>query len=251
MGYGFFSSQSAGPGTDPVRLRQRDMGVERCRKEQWADALPWLASAFEQGIPDGKGWPVAASYLGYCIAALQGRRDEGAKLCRHALKAEVFSSEIWHNLARIHLLQGDRRQAVEAVKKGLGYEPDDTALWRMRAELGTRRDPPLRFLSRSHPVNRVLGRVRSAFRGNGGAPAHESAAARRDPATESGALRRDPSRESGAVRRDPTKETVTSRREPTKETGASRRDPQTEGGSQRRDPTTTSGALRRPPPEKH
>jgi hypothetical protein len=161
-----FIPQQSGQAVDPARIRQRDLGVERCRKEQWAEALPWLASAFEKGIPDGKGWPVAASYLGYCIASENGRYEEGARLCRHALKAEIFSSEIWHNLARIHLLEGDRRQAVEAVRRGLGYEPDDTDLDLMRSELGQRRHPPLRFLSRSNPLNRVLGRLRSAFSGS-------------------------------------------------------------------------------------
>jgi hypothetical protein len=161
------NQQSGGQGIDPLRLRQRDAGVERCRKERWSEALPLLAAAFEQGIPDGKGWPVAASYLGYCIATVQGRRDEGVKLCRHALRMEVFSSEIWHNLARIHLLQGDRRQAVEAVRRGLSYEPDDTGLGRISGTLGVRRAPPLRFLSRSHLLNRLFGRLRSAFAGNG------------------------------------------------------------------------------------
>jgi hypothetical protein len=166
MGSGVPSQQSGGQAIHPVRLRQRDTGLERCRKEQWEDALPWLASAFEDGFPDGKGWPVAASYLGYCIARVQGRRDEGVKLCRHALRMEVFSSEIWRNLARIHLLEGDRRQAVEAVRRGLSYEPEDTGLWRISGTLGVRRPPPLRFLSRSHFLNRFLGKVRSAFAGN-------------------------------------------------------------------------------------
>jgi tetratricopeptide (TPR) repeat protein len=180
MGYGAMLQQSGGQAVDPARVRQRDMGVERCRKGQWAEALPWLASAFEQGIPDGRGWPVAASYLGYCIAINQGRRDEGAKLCRHALRMEVFSSEIWHNLARIHLLQGDRRQAVEAVRRGLSYEPDDIDLGRISGQLGVRRDPPLRFLSRGNAINRLLGRLRSAFGGSNAAerPAAPAAPAR-------------------------------------------------------------------------
>lgn len=188
------------PAGDPDRLRRRDMGVERCRREQWQEALPWLASAFEQGIPDGKGWPVAASYLGYCIARCQGRKAEGARLCRHALKQEVFSSEIWHNLARIHMLQGDRRQAVEAVARGLGYDPDDTQLGRMQKELGRRRAPPLRFLSRSHPLNRALGRLRTAF-GGATLPATMAGPADRAPAPPERTARRATDRPSSAAAR--------------------------------------------------
>jgi Tfp pilus assembly protein PilF len=143
-----------------ARLRQRDFGVARCRQDRWEDALPWLAGAFADGFPNGSEWAVAASYLGYCLARVERRREEGAKLCRHALKAAIFHSEIWANLARIHLLANQRGPAVAALDKGLGYDPDDTELGHLRRQLGKRRGPPIRFLARSHFLNRALGKLR-------------------------------------------------------------------------------------------
>ena len=142
------------------RLRQRDMGIERCRQEKYEDALPWLTGAFEDGIPEGREWAVAASYLGFCMARLKGKREDGIRLCRHALRAQVLESEIWLNLARVHLLGKDRKSAVEALEKGLSYAPEDRHLRRLRDSLGTRQAPPIRFLPRSHFLNRALGKMR-------------------------------------------------------------------------------------------
>ena len=126
--------------------------------------MPALARIAEQEARPGTLPALVYSYLGYGIALRQQRISEGLKLCQHAVKMEFYQAENYLNLARTHLLAGHRRPAVRAVADGLKVEPDNGQLLELQHELGLRKRPVLSFLSRSNPLNSLLGRLRHLIR---------------------------------------------------------------------------------------
>ena len=134
--------------------------IESCRRGAWREGLPALARIAEQETRPGALPALVYSYLGYGIALRQQRLSEGLKLCQHAVKMEFYQAENYLNLARTHVLAGHRRAAVRAVADGLKVEPDHGQLLKLQHELGLRKRPVLAFLSRSNPINSLLGRIR-------------------------------------------------------------------------------------------
>jgi len=149
------------PGARPGEMTDamRD-AIERCRRGGWREGLPALAHIAEQETRPGALPALVYSYLGYGIALRQQRFSDGLKLCQHAVKMEFYQAENYLNLARTQVLAGHRRGAVRAVADGLKVEPDNRELLEVQHELGLRRRPVLSFLSRSNPINSLLGRIR-------------------------------------------------------------------------------------------
>ncbi len=138
-------------------------GIALCRAGDWrrgVDLLRTVASNQDRG---GELSGLFYSYLGYGIARFDRRYREGLRLCRHAVKKEFFHPENYLNLARTHLLTGDRRGAMRAIEEGLRIDPENQDLREYHAELGVRRTPVLAFLARDHVLNRLLGKIRHSF----------------------------------------------------------------------------------------
>ena len=151
-------------------------GVELCRAGDWDRGLAYLGRIAEADraseLPG-----IFYSYLGYGIASRQKRVQEGLKLCRHAVKVQFYEPENYVNLTRTLLLAGERPAAVRAVLDGLKVDRNNEELLALYRELGIRRLPVLPFLSRSNPLNQLLGKVRSAWQ--------SSREPKADPKTES------------------------------------------------------------------
>lgn len=105
-----------------------------------------------------------ASYLGYTQVLLND--ISGLNLCRRAAAEESRRGEVFENLVRAELKLGHRKQACEALRRGLRVDRTNPALKALRAEMGFRRSPVLGFLDRDNPLNRLLGKLtyRSARR---------------------------------------------------------------------------------------
>jgi hypothetical protein len=134
-------------------------GLDLCRVGEWDRGLAilgYLAQSTDRAVLPGLFY----SYLGYGIARCERRVKEGVKLCQHAIKIEFYQPENYLNLARTHLLDGERRGAVRAIEKGLKIDPHHLELLALQREIGFRREPVLSFLSRDNPLNRFLGRLR-------------------------------------------------------------------------------------------
>jgi uncharacterized protein HemY len=138
--------------------------IERCRRGGWKEALPTLARIAEEEH-QGALPALVYSYLGYGIALRQQRVQEGLRLCQHAIKLEFYQAESYINLARTQLLANQRRAAVRTIADGLKIEPDNPHLTELQHEIGRRRPPVLRFLSRNNFLNQLLGKLRHAVRG--------------------------------------------------------------------------------------
>lgn len=135
-------------------------GIDLCRSGDWKRGLFFLERAAER---PNRGVPMPAlfhSYRGRALAREAHRVKEGLAYCEQAAREEFWDPEIWLNLARVRLLSGDRRGALSAVNEGLAIDPTRDELLGIFRELGVRHPPVISFLSRSNPLNYLLGRAR-------------------------------------------------------------------------------------------
>lgn len=153
---------------DPVERskHQIERGLQRCRNGDWElgvrDLMIASQSPLRRDLPS-----LVYSYLGYALARTEGDTRRGIRFCRRALKIEFYQPENYLNLARIEMMEGNRRAAYRAVCRGLDFDPQHEELLELRGELGDRLPPVLPFLSRGHFFNRLLGRLRHDVKGNG------------------------------------------------------------------------------------
>jgi tetratricopeptide (TPR) repeat protein len=147
--------------------RDIEVGLELCRKGEWAAGVQSLARGVESLKASRQVPSQAYSFLGYGLAREQRRFEEGLNLCRHALRRDYSEAENHLNIARLHLLMANRNAAVKAVAEGLEFHPGHPGLAELQRDMGRRGRPALRFLRRSNPVNRWLGRLRERMRHGG------------------------------------------------------------------------------------
>jgi tetratricopeptide (TPR) repeat protein len=115
------------------------------------------------------------SYLGLALTLLQGRSEEGQKLCEQAVKREFFDPDLYCNLGIVYLRNRMKAQAFEAFQKGLNLRAGHPRILDELEKYDRRRDPILSFLPRGHYLNRMLGRVRYRLRHLfDGAPAQQT-----------------------------------------------------------------------------
>jgi len=127
-------------------------GLKALNAGRTGEALQWLEKAVEE-----EKTPLACAYLAYCRAKEQGKYREAIALCTEAMKEEPKNSEIYLNLGRVYLLAGQRKSAIRAFDLGLRYGKNPQLVNELTL-LGRRKAPPLPFLSRSNPLNRLLGK---------------------------------------------------------------------------------------------
>ncbi len=156
---------------DPVRLARR--GLLLCRGENWAEGLDLLGRAFDAS-GDAVFPGTVYSYLGYGLAREYRKYRQGLSLCEHGLRIQPDDAENHLNMARTLVAMNRRRQALGILNRGLAVAPRNAGLLDLRLSLGVRRPPVLRFLRRSHPLNRLLGWARQVLRSGGSADFHRN-----------------------------------------------------------------------------
>ncbi|MGH9368096.1 MAG: tetratricopeptide repeat protein, partial [Thermoanaerobaculia bacterium] len=129
--------------------RGRD-AVKRGRFEEAGEALFEYCGRLErQGRPIS---PVILANYALCLGQAS-RVREGLEISRLLAAGRARHPEVSLCLAKLYLLAGLKRPAVEAVDQGLALSPHNGELCRLREELGLRRAPPLPFLPRGNAVN--------------------------------------------------------------------------------------------------
>jgi tetratricopeptide (TPR) repeat protein len=106
--------------------------------------------------------PLATSYLAYCLAKIERKYREAVALCMEARNEDPKNSDIYLNLGRVHLLAGNRKQAIQVFRLGLRHQRNIRISNELNA-LGHRKPPPIPFLERSNPLNKYLGIIMTKF----------------------------------------------------------------------------------------
>jgi len=114
-------------------------------------ALPHLEHALK--LQDFPGW---YSYLGVCVAKERGQYRKGEELCQASLAAEPGNPVHFINLARTHLIAGNRAAALQVLREGMAHG-GNPELVQLLNSLGERKPPLIPALSRHNLLNRYLG----------------------------------------------------------------------------------------------
>lgn len=122
-------------------------------------------AAFEQARAiDGES-ALARSYAGLLAGLADKNFETAEELCFRTAVKEPRNAQIQANMAWLQSMQGRRRSAVDYANKALAIDPGNADALRIVKLLGSRRPPPLSFVSRSHPLNRLLGKIRHKLLG--------------------------------------------------------------------------------------
>ncbi len=102
--------------------------------------------------------PLNCTLFGYVLALAEGNVKKGISLCKEAIKREPKSSIHFLYLGRIHLLAGQKKDAIRIFRMGLRLERNAEINAEL-SELGTRKEPVFPFLARENPLNQFFGRT--------------------------------------------------------------------------------------------
>lgn len=141
---------------DTEAFREFKQGLTLLRDNYAIKALPHMKRAVELE----RNNPYYMSYLGVVLARSEHKWGEAEKLCDGAVRMKRNQAQLYLNLAEVYATAGRRDEAVEALQAGLKFARRDIRLNIAMNKLTRRRSPVLSFLTRRHPLNRSLGRLR-------------------------------------------------------------------------------------------
>ena len=153
----FASRREQGPPDAKGGWRQALSRVQSGAREE---GLADLEEAFESDGLD----PECQSAYALGLALVRGRFPEAVVLAQQAVRTDHRNPGLYLNLARIQEISGSRGDAVQTLIRGLRAAPEDAGLLEARAALGLRHRVWLRFLPRSHWLNRWVGVLSARLR---------------------------------------------------------------------------------------
>ena len=143
-----------------------EAGRDSIKREQWARGLQFFGGYVQRYTSRGETVP-AAPLASYALCLGYGKEvRRGIELCKRAQNADPRNPHIYWCLAQLGLLAGSRKDAIEAVDRGLRAVPDNFILLRLRKRLGVRQPKPIPFLDRNHRLNVRLGRLMHRMKGH-------------------------------------------------------------------------------------
>jgi hypothetical protein len=137
-----------------LRVCRKELHFERYRQAYDA-LLEYCARLMREGrrVPPG----ILASY-GLAVAHAENVK-EGLRICLQALSSDRRNPDVYLCVARVYILQGSRRNAIDVITQGLRLCGTHRGLSELRNELGIRQSPPIPFLPRESSINVRLGRA--------------------------------------------------------------------------------------------
>lgn len=153
------TSMQAGNEFTPEEHHRR--GLALLEAGHGPDGFEHLSRAY---LSDPQNAGFRSSYA-LALALVRGQFLGAVELARAAVRQEFYNPELYSNLARIYLAFDFRAEAVRFLRRALMVDPENEKVQRQLAELGIRRRPPIRFLPRSHALNRWLGRFQARLLG--------------------------------------------------------------------------------------
>ena len=141
--------------------------VRATRARRWVEALDQFEDHLDSPVllPTPRARARFLSYYAVCQAMVSARTKRALGLCETALGTCGPDADLWLNLGLVRLRARQREMAREAFLEGLRLSPSHPELLMTLQRLRRRRPPVFRFLPRSHPLNRLGGRVIARLRG--------------------------------------------------------------------------------------
>ncbi len=137
-----------------------DKAEASIKRGNFAEAAQLLKEALKIS-PDN---PTYISSLGLCIG-MQGNIFVGEKMCRQALAMSQEKDPILYvNIGKVVLEDGRRKEARKNFMSAYRLDNTNAPAALELSRMGVRKSPVLPFLSRKHPLNVTLGKIRHRLR---------------------------------------------------------------------------------------
>ncbi len=130
-------------------------GMESLKNGDTGAALDYL----EQAVNLEKN-ALYSSYLAICLAKEKRDFKRALTLCKEALRNDSKNPVQFLNLGRIHLMAGQKKDAIRIFNMGLRYGENRDIINELK-KFGNRRAPVIPFLDRDNPLNKYLGKLLS------------------------------------------------------------------------------------------
>jgi len=144
--------------TDPEELYKA--GVFLLKRDKTREAL----IAFKHALALKDTDPRYMSYLGLCLALVEGKVKEAQRLCEKSIEKEFFRPELFLNLGRVYLMSGNKKKAHVIFRKGLSIDKDNMDIRYELERMGVRKPPVLPFLDRRSVLNKLAGKFLNRLR---------------------------------------------------------------------------------------
>ncbi len=95
----------------------------------------------------------------YGMVQVLNANENGLLLCREAASNELLDGEVFLNLACAEWYSKNRKRAIEAIRHGMKIDGKNQRLVHACSGLDCRKKCCFSFLSRSHKLNRLFGRL--------------------------------------------------------------------------------------------
>ena len=135
------------------------LGTEALDAKNYAMAHRYLYAALER-----ERTPNNLSQYALALAAHTRKIEPSIALCQEAVKKEPKNSEHFLRLGTVYLVAGRKKEAIRIFRLGLRVGKNPTIV-RWLQVLGYRKSPVLPFLSRTNPLNKYLGKIRTTLTG--------------------------------------------------------------------------------------
>jgi tetratricopeptide (TPR) repeat protein len=137
------------PSTEPDKLFSR--GLNALNNKDHLSALVFFEKAFLH-----ENNPTYCSYFAFCLAKERGQYKKAIALCKEAMEMEPDNPVHYLNLGKIHGLLGDKTEALQIFRQGLGHQANPQISAELD-KLGARKPPVITFWKRENPLNKYLG----------------------------------------------------------------------------------------------
>ncbi|MGD8413812.1 MAG: hypothetical protein PVF33_06250 [Candidatus Latescibacterota bacterium] len=122
---------------------------------------------FEEALQISPNNALYLSYYGLCVAMEKNDHASASRLCERAAKMDPKNPVIRVNLGKVFRLMGDNSRAYDSFLGAWKTDKSHPSAAVELSRMGIRRPPVLRFLSRSHWLNKKLGILRAKLERSG------------------------------------------------------------------------------------
>jgi tetratricopeptide (TPR) repeat protein len=144
----------------PEIVEKMQAGTEAAKRGDYQKAIENLSHVYSTGFVEGT--VDALSFYALSLSMSAGRHKEAIDLCQQAIRVQFLNPYHYVNLARIYHASGNPKRAIKTLQQGLAALPNNRLIVSYWKEIGLRAAPPISFLSRENPLNKILGKARHA-----------------------------------------------------------------------------------------
>lgn len=143
------------PGAEEIEL-----GKAYIKEKNYKEAAHYLRKAllFYQEDPN-KSPGILLTCYGYATALGEKNLKDGLAFCKKGLQRKELVPESFLYLAELLLLNREKAEAYRTLEEGLRNYKGNTRIQEKMKQFGVRKKPVIPILQRSHPVNKVLGKI--------------------------------------------------------------------------------------------